>query len=114
MVISFFIDITIFIKINQLFRFQNMNKRLIFLIFLLYISSLNLKAQSVYDDAKNHVCLKCHSSQIISFHNEVIGKEQKKLMNPYYIIDTTGIKTEFIKILIVLIAIHTNMLHILT
>lgn len=69
-----------------------MNKRLIFLIFLLYISSLNLKAQSVYDDAKNHVCLKCHSTQIISFHNEVIGKEQKKLMNPYYIIDTTGIK----------------------
>lgn len=56
------------------------------------MSLLNLKAQSVYDDAKNHVCLKCHASQIIKFQNEVTAKEQKKLMNPYYIIDTIGIK----------------------
>lgn len=56
------------------------------------MSSLNLKAQSVYDDAKNHVCLKCHASQIIKFQNEVTAKEQKKIMNPNYIIDTLGLK----------------------
>ncbi len=69
-----------------------MTKGLIFITILFYISSFNLQAQSAYDDAKNHVCLKCHSSQIISFHNDVIDKEQKKLMNPYYIVDTTAIK----------------------
>ncbi len=70
-----------------------MNKRLIFITILLYTSSLSIKAQSVYDDAKNHACLKCHSSQNFSFHNEIMGKEMNKLMNPYYIIDTTGIKS---------------------
>jgi hypothetical protein len=51
-----------------------------------------LFAQSHYDGAKNHLCLRCHSSQIIAYHNEVTDKEQKKLMNPYYIIDTVAIK----------------------
>lgn len=69
-----------------------MINRFIPVILFLFGFSLSLNAQSVYDDAKNHACLKCHSSQIMSFHNEVIGKEQKKLMNPYYIIDTIGIK----------------------
>jgi hypothetical protein len=73
-------------------RFKNMNYRTIFIILIFYMSSLNLKAQTVYDDAKNHVCLKCHASQIIKFQNEVTAKEQKKLMNPYYIIDTLGLK----------------------
>jgi len=72
--------------------FKNMNYRTIFIILIFYMSSLNLKAQTVYDDAKNHVCLKCHASQIIKFQNEVTAKEQKKLMNPYYIIDTLGLK----------------------
>jgi predicted CXXCH cytochrome family protein len=57
------------------------------------VVSIGLKAQSVYDDAKNHACLKCHSTQIISFHNEIVGKDLKKLMNPYYILDTTAIKS---------------------
>jgi predicted CXXCH cytochrome family protein len=69
-----------------------MINRYILILLLFYGSSFGIKAQSVYDDAKNHVCLKCHSTQIISFQNEVIGKEQKKLMNPYYLIDTMGIK----------------------
>ena len=70
-----------------------MINRYILILLLFYGSLLGMKAQSVYDDAKNHVCLKCHSTQIISFQNEVIGKEQKKLMNPHYIIDTLGLKT---------------------
>ena len=69
-----------------------MNKSQIIILLLLYGSTLGIKAQSVYDDAKNHACLKCHSSQIIKFQNEVTAKEQKKLMNPYYIIDTLGLK----------------------
>jgi len=69
-----------------------MNNRLIFIILLFFVSSLSLFAQSNYDNAKNHMCLKCHSSQIISYHNDVTDKEQKKLMNPYYIIDSTAIK----------------------
>lgn len=70
-----------------------MINRYILILLLFYGSTFGIKAQSVYDDAKNHACLKCHSTQIISFQNEVMGKEQKKLMNPHYIIDTLGLKT---------------------
>lgn len=59
---------------------------------LLFISTIKIYSQSVYDNANSHPCLKCHSNQVIKFHNEVIGKEQKRLMNPYYIIDTVLIK----------------------
>jgi predicted CXXCH cytochrome family protein len=70
-----------------------MDKKTILIFLFICTSSLCTQAQSAYDDAKNHACLKCHSSQIIQFQNEVTGKVQKKLMNPYYIIDTVGIKT---------------------
>lgn len=66
-------------------------KTLTTLLLLIYLS-VCAKAQSVYDDPKNHPCLRCHSSQIISYSNEVTGKEQKRLMNPYYIIDTVGVR----------------------
>ncbi len=69
-----------------------MNYRLILILLFIFYVGESVRAQSQYDDAKNHPCLKCHSSQIISFHNDVTGKEQKKLMNPYYIIDTMAIK----------------------
>jgi hypothetical protein len=69
-----------------------MNKQTSLILLLISVFSLASKAQSLYDDAKNHVCLKCHASQIIKFQNEVTAKEQKKLMNPYYIIDTLGLK----------------------
>lgn len=69
-----------------------MRKGLVFIIILLIANSFISTAQSHYDGAKNHPCLRCHSSQIILYHNEVTDKEQKKLMNPYYIIDTVGIK----------------------
>lgn len=48
-------------------------------------------AQS-YPDPMNHACLKCHSNQTITFYNEVLGKEQKRLMNPLYILDTIGLR----------------------
>jgi hypothetical protein len=44
-----------------------------------------------YQDARNHPCLKCHSSQTYTFHNELMDTEEKRLMNPYYILDTVAL-----------------------
>lgn len=52
-------------------------------------TTLNLKAQT-YQDAENHPCLKCHSNQTYSFFNSVKNKEEKRLMNPYFILDTVA------------------------
>ncbi|HCE57467.1 MAG TPA: hypothetical protein DER09_06570 [Prolixibacteraceae bacterium] len=69
-----------------------MKKIKLLLLICSLLSSALLKAQTPYDDPKNHACLKCHSSQIISFLNEVTNTDQKRLMNPYYIMDTTAIR----------------------
>ncbi len=42
---------------------------------------------------ESHPCLMCHSNQTYSFHNEVMEKEEKRLMNPYYILDTLALKS---------------------
>ena len=67
-----------------------MNYRLIILISFLFCASSNSDAQS-YQDPQHHACLKCHSNQSYSFHNDVTDKEVKRLMNPYYILDTVAI-----------------------
>lgn len=46
-----------------------------------------------YDDPKNHDCLQCHSQQTYSFHNDMMDTEEKRLMNPYLIIDTIRLRT---------------------
>ena len=63
------------------------------LLNLLFImcASMLLKAQS-YPDAQQHPCLKCHSNQTYSFHNDLMDKEEKRLMNPYYILDTIALR----------------------
>lgn len=48
-----------------------------------------MQAQS-YQNALHHPCLKCHSQQSYSFLNSVTNKEVKRLMNPYYILDTVA------------------------
>lgn len=63
---------------------------ILFTIFL-YCVSGQLYAQS-YNDAQNHPCLKCHSNQAYSFTNELTSKVEKRLMNPYYILDTIAIR----------------------
>jgi len=68
-----------------------MNYRL-FIFIILYCAALLLKAQ-YYDDPENHQCLKCHSNQTYSFHNDLMDTEEKRLMNPYYILDTVALKT---------------------
>ena len=40
------------------------------------------------ENAANHPCLKCHSQPTYSFYNEITDKQEKRLMNPYYILDT--------------------------
>ena len=67
-----------------------MNYRLIILMSFLIGALCHTNAQS-YQDAQHHACLKCHSNQSYSFHNDVTGAEVKRLMNPYYILDTIAI-----------------------
>lgn len=55
-----------------------------------YCTSSHSKAQS-YQDAKHHQCLKCHSNQSYSFFNTVKNKDEKRLMNPYFILDTVAL-----------------------
>jgi len=45
-----------------------------------------------YDNPQEHQCLKCHSNTSYSFHNELMDKEEKRLMNPYYVLDTVAMK----------------------
>jgi len=53
------------------------------------ISGVNSTAQS-YENAKHHQCLKCHSNSTYTFLNSVKGLEEKRLMNPYFILDTVA------------------------
>jgi len=66
------------------------DRLLLFAVVMFSSFSFNAGAQS-YQDAKKHQCLKCHSQQSYSFKNEVQGIEQKRLMNPYYILDTVAL-----------------------
>lgn len=70
-------------------------KNLLIRVFILLMSFgtfSNVSAQ-YYDDPQSHSCLKCHSSQTFTFYNSLMDYEEKNLMNPFYIIDTVGIKT---------------------
>jgi hypothetical protein len=69
-----------------------MKYRLILSISIFFFLAAHSKGQS-YQDPQHHACLKCHSNQSISFHNDVTGKEVKRLMNPYYIMDTVALNT---------------------
>lgn len=69
-----------------------MRNRLILLFFIFCCITINTKAQS-YEDAQHHQCLRCHSNQTYTFHNDLMEKEEKRLMNPYYILDTLALRT---------------------
>ena len=72
-----------------------MNNRFLFLfLFFCCASFFNLNANGQnYDDAKNHQCLKCHAFPSYTFHNDLMDTQERRLMNPYYIIDTVALKT---------------------
>lgn len=65
-----------------------MKYKSILIIAFLSFTVINAKG---YENAKDHACLRCHSSQTISFDNTVTGKIEKRLMNPYYILDTIAL-----------------------
>lgn len=61
------------------------------LIFL--TGTLFLSASSQSTPEENKQCLKCHSSHSFSIYNDWIEREEKRLMNPFYILDTIRLKT---------------------
>lgn len=68
-----------------------MKFRLILVVAVLfYCTTWTSNAQS-YANAQHHQCLKCHSNQTYSFYNPVTEKEQKRLMNPFFIQDTIAL-----------------------
>lgn len=60
-------------------------------ISLLFIFFFCASVHSMAQGAQEHACFKCHSNQSYSFNNEVTGQMQKRLMNPYYILDTVAV-----------------------
>jgi hypothetical protein len=52
-----------------------------------------------YDHAAKHQCLKCHAFPTYSFLNEISGKEEKRLMNPYFVLDTVAMSAGVHKVL---------------
>lgn len=67
-------------------------RRILFILFVFLGLTTYLSAQDFMDAAK-HQCLKCHAFPTYSFHNDVTGKEEKRLMNPYYVLDTVAMAT---------------------
>ena len=67
-------------------------KYLTFIVSLLLLNISFSASGQYYDDPKTHDCLKCHSQQTYSFHNDMLDTEQKRLMNPYLIIDTIQLR----------------------
>lgn len=70
-----------------------MKFRVIVLISFFLFGALSFSNAQSYQDPKQHVCLKCHSNQTYTFHNDVTNAEVKRLMNPYYILDTVAISS---------------------
>ncbi len=61
------------------------------LLFVFAYSS-DLLAQ-YYDEPGQHECLKCHSGYSFSFHNEISDRQDKRMMNPYYVLDTIELRS---------------------
>lgn len=62
----------------------------ILVIYFISLCFLNVKAQIPSD---NNQCLKCHSQHSFVMYNEWTEQDQKRLMNPFYVLDTMQIKT---------------------
>jgi hypothetical protein len=60
-------------------------RNLLFVV-LTGITYLPVTGQSIPEE--NRQCLRCHTSQSFTIHNEWTGMDEKRLMNPFYIIDT--------------------------
>ena len=62
-------------------------------LFILFLSiGFLASGQETKMPAENSHCLKCHASQTYTFYNEWLDSETKRMMNPFYILDTTMIE----------------------
>lgn len=68
-----------------------MKYRLILLFIMIFCGTFRQSTAQSFQNAQKHPCLKCHANQSYTFHNDLTGKEDKRLMNPYYILDTVAI-----------------------
>jgi NAD-dependent SIR2 family protein deacetylase len=67
-----------------------LNLKLLSSLFLfLFCSSLLVKGQDIQMREDSRTCLECHSKQTYTMLNDWTGQEERRLMNPYHIIDTT-------------------------
>ena len=69
-------------KINKLPHY-------LFIISLLVFQATIIQAQDEPEmPESNGICLKCHGHKYYSFYNEYKGLTERKLMNPYFVIDS--------------------------
>lgn len=59
------------------------------LLVILVSSIFMLNGQDAVMKEDNHLCLQCHSQQTFTMFNDWTNAEERRLMNPYHIIDTT-------------------------
>jgi hypothetical protein len=52
------------------------------------MASLAMNAQTFENKADNAKCFSCHGQSVYQFYNDWIERDVKKMMNPFYVIDT--------------------------
>ena len=84
------------------FSFNSLYMRSSFLLLLiLFLSGFTQKSQAQETTlvSENDVCLKCHTHQTFTFQNTLTKNEDKRMMNPLYILDkdhfSSGVHAKF-------------------
>lgn len=62
------------------------------LLIVLFFGPVRILQAQYYDTPREHQCLKCHAQHSFSFFNELMERDEKRLMNPYYVMDTVAIR----------------------
>lgn len=62
------------------------------LLIILCFGQVSVLHAQYYDTPREHQCLKCHAEHSFSFFNELMERDEKRLMNPYYVMDTVAIR----------------------
>lgn len=70
-----------------------------FILILFLCFGSGVQAQEEVAVSENDLCLKCHANQTFTFQNTLTDQEDKRMMNPLYIIDNnhfaTGVHGKF-------------------
>lgn len=83
-----------------LFNSRAMRSYFQLFVFIISISSISgIKAQEKPMAPENELCLKCHTNQTFTFQNTLTDTEDKRMMNPLYIMNkdhfSTGVHGKF-------------------